>query len=162
MARKVGKISALAQRKVFISYCHKDAQWLERLQIHLKPLEREGTIDLWGDTKIAAGVQWKDAIMGALATARVAVLLISADFLASDFIAEHELPTLLDRAQTSGTTIIPVILSPSLFTSTGLSAFQSMNAQNRPLSNMSRTGQEQVFAKLAQTIMQRFRAEEIS
>jgi hypothetical protein len=159
LAKKNGKVSTLAQRRVFISYSHKDAHWLERLQIHLKPIEREGIIDLWDDTKIAAGVQWKVAIMGALATARVAVLLISANFLASDFIAEHELPTLLKRAQTEGTTIIPIILSPSLFSSTNLGAFQAINAPNQPVSGMAYTRQEQVFAKVAQTIMKRFRAE---
>lgn len=159
LAKKVGKMSTLAQRKVFISYSHKDVHWLERLQIHLKPIEREGIIDLWDDTKIAAGVQWKDAIMNALTSARVAVLLVSADFLASDFIAEHELPTLLERAQAGGTTIILVILSPSIFSSTSLSAFQAINAPNRPVSSMTRTKQEQVFAVVAQTIMKQFKAE---
>src|SRR5205823_3965869 len=132
LAKEVGKVTTLAQRKVFISYSHKDAEWLERLRVHLSPVEREGIIDLWDDTRIEAGVQWKEAIMDALETARVAVLLISADFLASDFIAEHELPTLLARAKEGGTTIIPIILSPSLFTSTDLGTFQSINAPNQP------------------------------
>ena len=158
LAKKMGKASTLAQPRVFISYSHKDAHWLERLQVHLKPIEREGIIDLWDDSKIAAGVQWKDAIMGALSTARVAVLLISANFLASDFIAEHELPTLLKRAQSEGTTIIPVILSPSLFSNTNLGAFQAINAPNQPVSGMAYTRQEEVFAKIAQAIMKRFRA----
>jgi hypothetical protein len=159
LAKEVGKVSTLAQRKVFISYSHKNAEWLERLRVHLKPIEREGIIDLWDDTKIAAGVQWKEAIMDALETARVAVLLVSADFLASDFIAEHELPTLLSQAKASGTTIIPIILSPSLFTSTSLGMFQSINAPDHPISDMAFSKQEQVLVKVAQTIMQRFRAE---
>ncbi len=159
LAKEVGKVSTLAQRKVFISYSHKDAEWLERLRVHLKPIERNGLIDLWDDTKIAAGVQWKEAIMDALETARVAVLLISADFLASDFIAEHELPTLLSRAKAGGSTIIPVILSPSLYSSTGLGKFQSINSPEQPISNMTFSKQEQVFVKVAQTVMKRFIAE---
>ena len=159
LAKEVGKVSTLAQRKVFISYSHKDAEWLERLRVHLKPIERDGLIDLWDDTKIAAGVQWKEAIMDALETARVAVLLISADFLASDFIAEHELPTLLLRAKAGGSTIIPVILSPSLYSSTGLGTFQSINSPDQPISDMTFSKQEQVFVKVAQAVMKRFIAE---
>lgn len=159
LARQVGKITNLAERKIFISYSHKDKQWLDRLRVHLKPVEREGIIDLWDDTKITAGILWKDAIKEALETARAAVLLISADFLASDFIAEHELPTLLSRAESGGTTIIAVILSPSLFTDTALGAFQSINSPDDPISDMPHSKQEQTFVKVAQTIMKRFKAE---
>ncbi len=56
IARQVGKITQLAERKVFISYSHKDAKWLERLRVHLKPIERDRIIDLWDDTKIAVGM----------------------------------------------------------------------------------------------------------
>jgi tetratricopeptide (TPR) repeat protein len=156
LARKVGKESISTQRKVFISYSHEDAKWLERLHVHLKPIEREGTIDLWDDTKIKPGIQWKQAIIDALEIAKVAVLLISADFLGSDFIAEHELPTLLARAQAHGTTILPVILSPSLFTSTSLGAFQAINNPDHSISDMTFSQQEQIFVKVAQIIMKQF------
>lgn len=83
----------------FISYSHKDNRWLSRLLVHLQPLERTGLIDLWADTRIKAGEDWIKQIDPALAKARVAVLLVSADFLASDFIVSKELPTLLQKAK---------------------------------------------------------------
>jgi len=131
----------------------------ELVRVHLKPIEHEGTIDLWDDTKIAAGLQWKEAIMNALETACVAVLLVSAQFLASDFIAEHELPKLLDRARTSGTIIIPIILSPSLFTSTKLGAFQAVNDPKHPLTTLSYAKQETILVKVAEAIAGYFRTE---
>lgn len=158
LAREAGKITTMAEHRVFISYSHEDNDWLERLRVHLKPIEREGMIDLWVDTKIAAGLQWKDAIMQALETARVAVLLVSGQFLASDFIAEHELPKLLDRARSGGTIIIPVILSPCLFTSTKLGAFQAMNDPKHPLTTLSHAKQEIILVKVAEAIAEHFRA----
>ena len=159
LARDAGKIETLAQRKVFISYSHKDADWLRRLRTQLKPVEREGIIDQWDDTKIAAGLQWKEEIRNALETARVAVLLISANFLASDFIAEHELPTLLAHAEKGGTTIIPLILSPCVFTSTSLGRFQAINHPGHSLAALSALEQEEMLVKVAETIAERFRME---
>src|SRR5260370_6281432 len=152
LSREAGKGAPLAQQKVFISYSHKDAKWLERLRVHLTPIEREGIIDLWDDTKIVAGAQWKEAILEALETARVAVALISADFLASDFIAQHELPELLSRAATGGTVILPIIISPCLFNETGLSVFQTVNPPGKPLSAMSPSDRERVWVNVAEAI----------
>jgi TIR domain len=92
--------------RVFISYSHKDRDWLEKLQIVLKPLIRKGIISIWDDTQIQAGDQWRNQIAEALGNARVAVLLVSPDFLASDFIADHELPPMLRAAQDQGLRIL--------------------------------------------------------
>jgi hypothetical protein len=81
-----------APARVFVSYNHRDRIWLERLQVHLKPLVRQNAIDLWDDTRLRPGTNWREDIQQAVASAQIAILLISADFLASDFIDTDELP----------------------------------------------------------------------
>ena len=66
-------VARLDRTKVFISYSHKDIEWLERLQVHLKPLEREGKIERWDDTLIESGEKWKETIRNAITSAKVAV-----------------------------------------------------------------------------------------
>ncbi|MFO1430297.1 MAG: tetratricopeptide repeat protein [Candidatus Competibacteraceae bacterium] len=140
---------------VFISYSHQDKKWLERLQVHLKPLEREGRLDRWDDTRIQPGANWREEIRGAIAAAKVAVLLISADFLASDFIATDELPPLLAAAQQDGVKILPVIVAPSLFAKTpALAQFQAVNPPNKPLAGLRRQAeQDEILVRVAEVIM---------
>jgi len=119
---------------IFVSYSHQDSTWLDRLKVHLKPLERKYPLDIWDDTKIGAGSRWLEEIRLAIENARVAILLISADFLASDFIVNNELPHLLLAARTRGKVIMPVIVGHSLFESIDeLSEFQAANNPKEPL-----------------------------
>src|SRR5215203_5577922 len=145
--------SPSTRTKVFISYSHADKEWLERLKRHLKPLIRDGRLDCWDDTHIRPGDDWQQEIRNALDTAQVAVLLISADFFASDFIDETELPPLLDAAQARGVRIVPVILSASRFArNPKLAQFQAINSSDQPLNGMPQAEQEKVLDRLAQTI----------
>jgi adenylate kinase family enzyme len=157
LAREVGKFPLLTRRKIFISYSHRDRKWLDRLLMHLMPIEREGGLDLWDDTKLLAGQNWKEAIRDALETAKVIVLLVSANFLASDFIAEGELPALLSRTNASGIAVIPVILSPCAFHYTNLSMFQAINSPEHTLTSMSLIEQDKTFARVAQVILEQLR-----
>src|SRR5215468_3054596 len=71
--------------EVFYSYSHKDEEFLEKLITHLSVLRRNGVITGWHDRKISAGAEWKDRIDEHLESAGVILLLVSADFLASDY-----------------------------------------------------------------------------
>jgi Domain of unknown function (DUF4268)/TIR domain len=135
---------------VFVSYSHADARWLDRLRVHLKPLVRDGAIALWEDTQIMPGTPWREEIRRALDRARVAVLFITADFLASDFISSNELPPLLKAAEEKGTLILPVILKPSRFEKTeGLANFQAVNSPSKPLSSLPPDRREELWVRLS-------------
>jgi len=141
--------------KVFISYSHADASVLKRLLVHLRPLERKGLIDPWADTKLKAGDRWREEIEAALGRARVAVLLITADFLASEFVVSNELPALLRKAESEGTKIIPVIVKACRFArDTDLSAFQAINEPHRPLLSLAEADQEVLYDRIAEAVEQ--------
>lgn len=138
---------------VFVSYSHKDQKWLDRLLVHLTPLEKEFHIVLWSDTRIRPGSQWREDIREALKRTKIAILLVSADFLASDFVRKHELPPLLTSAELEGTTILSLIVSPCRFVRTQeISRFQAINSPDEPLIGASVAEQELTFVKLAHTI----------
>jgi TIR domain len=151
-------MSDASTARVFISYSHADKRWLDRLLVHLRPLEREGILDVWGDTRIQAGAEWREELTNALAAAQVAILLISPYFMASDFIADVELPALLEAAQTKGTIIMPLIISASRFPQMpDLARYQSVNPPDLPLSAMRRADQDDVLNRLAQAVELRIR-----
>jgi hypothetical protein len=143
----------MPRHRVFISYSHKDRVWLEALQVHLRPLEREQRITRWDDTLIQSGTRWKLEISKALDEARVAVLLVSKHFLASDFIAADELPPLLAAAEHEGALILPVLVGPCRFNRTpGLADYQAVNSPERTLMEMSEAEQDRVWLQLADRI----------
>lgn len=139
-----------ARTKVFVSYSHEDEKWLQMLQVHLAPLERSGVVVRWDDTKIAPGRKWQEEIANAIRSAKVAVLLISAHFMASEFIAKNELPPLLEAAEHEGTVILPVFVSPCVIGS--LSEFQAVNSPSRPLVDLSRGDRDRIWVRLMEAI----------
>ena len=115
----------MSRNKVLIGYSHKDKRWLERLQTMLKPLVRNGTISVWDDTTIPVGENWKEQIDSALKVAKVAVLLVTPNFLESDFIPKNELPPILNAAAKDGLVIFWVYVSSCLYQATEIKDYQA-------------------------------------
>jgi hypothetical protein len=151
-ASKVEPDASEAKLKVLISYNHADTSYLDRLLAHLRLLERQGKIEIWVDTKIKKGALWENEINNALSSAKVAILLISADYLASDFIADVELPQILARAETGDLRILSLILSAGLFKYTDLNIYQAVNPPSNPIASMPADKREVVFAQVAKVV----------
>jgi hypothetical protein len=144
---------ASRQPTVFVSYSRRDRKWLQRLHVHLKPLERRREIVVWDDTRIDAGDVWRTAIRDAIERAAASILLISADFLASEFVASDELPPLLEKAERAGARIIPIVVQPCRLTNhPGLERFQTLNPLTEPLSRLTDSEAEEVFVRAVEEI----------
>ena len=159
--------------QIFISYARADnegsdpnGRWLDRVKQHLKPLASRGVLSIWSDHEIQAGDRWHETIRENLLDARVAVLLISPSFLASDYIRKFEMPVLAERAMARELVIVPLTLRPCLFETaafkypdpeTGpkifsLAQLQAAHPSNTPLSSLDQSGQDRTLVKLAQSI----------
>ncbi|MGK2906301.1 MAG: toll/interleukin-1 receptor domain-containing protein [Desulfuromonadales bacterium] len=98
--------------KVFFSYSHRDEELRDELEKHLSILKRQGFIETWHDRRITAGEELSREIDQNLETADVVLLLVSADFLASDYCYEIEMTRGLERHEAGEARVIPVILRP--------------------------------------------------
>ncbi len=145
-------VSPKKNPKIFISYSSKDANWLKRLKTMLAP----HTVDrdmIWDDTRIRPGSAWKDEIMHALNRATVAVLLVSPDFLVSDFTAEYELPAIFKASEERGLRILWIAVRPALYAHTPLHRLQAVNDPAHPLSTLSRSDRELALVRICDSIL---------
>lgn len=161
--QEIGALPTIAHKKnrdnpeqkrnsVFVSYSHLDEEFLSDLKRHFKPFSSQ--IDFWDDSKISPGQKWKEEIENAISKCKVAILLVSTDFLGSEFVATNELPPLLQAAEENGATILSVILKPCLFEEFDtLNQYQTMNKPSKPIINMDYSEKEDLYVNLVrQTI----------
>jgi internalin A len=142
------------RNKIFISYSHKDQRIINEFKTTLAPVVRSGAIDLWDDSKIKPGMRWKEEIKTALGEAKVAVLLVSPHFLASDFITNHELLPLLDSAGKDGVTIFWVLVSVCLWDKTEIVNYQAAHDPKRPLDLFDRPKRQVVIDEICRKLIQ--------
>src|SRR5437762_917707 len=97
---------------LFFSYSHKDEGLRDQLEIHLAMLKRQGFIETWHDRRISAGEILDHAVSENLESADIILLLVSPDFLASDYCYDREMMRAMERHEAGLSAVIPVILRP--------------------------------------------------
>ncbi len=101
----------MSRTKLFISCSHKDAAWLARVMEHLAALERWRLISAWSDSQIEIGADWEDKINAELTDAKVAVVLVSPSLLASRYVWEREMPSIINHTK-DGMQLLRLIVRP--------------------------------------------------
>ncbi|MCI0493971.1 TIR domain-containing protein, partial [candidate division KSB1 bacterium] len=138
---------------VFLSYSHKDECWKDCLKPHLEMLEKYGRLKYWDDRKIDTGAIWYPEIQAAMEQATVAILLISAHYLSSDFCVKEEIPFLLERRAKQGVLIIPILIRPCHWKAIDwLKAIQMIPRDGKSVAVDFKDDYDTVFANVAEQI----------
>ncbi len=119
--------------KLFYSYAHKDETMRDKLATHLKILQRQEKITVWYDRQIGAGDEWERQITTHLNSADIILLLISPDFMASDFCYNIEMERAIKRHNAREAVVIPVILRPTDWTGVSFSKLQALPKNAKPV-----------------------------
>ena len=118
---------------IFFSYSHKDEELRDELTKHLSILERNGVISGWHDRRIAPGEEWANEIDEWMDTAQVILLLISSDFIASDYCWNIEVKRAMERHEAGEPCVIPIILRPVNWSSAPFGKLQALPQNAKPV-----------------------------
>ena len=119
--------------RLFFSYAHEDRALLEEVRKHLAAMERSGLIGGWDDRMITAGAEWEGRILESLEQADVILLLVSADFLSSNYCWDVEMRRALVRQAAREALVVPIILRPCDWTNAPFARLQSLPSEGRPI-----------------------------
>jgi hypothetical protein len=135
---------------IFISYAHEDEQLLNALKKQLALLRRQGLIDMWFDRNINAGQQWSSEIEDHLLSADIILLLISSDFMDSDYINNIELKRAMVWQDRKLGRVIPIILRPTDWEESSFRKLEVLPKDGKPITKWS--DQDEAFLNVAKGI----------
>jgi hypothetical protein len=136
--------------EVFFSYSHKDEELRDELAIHLKMLQRQGIIQNWHDREISAGTEWAGKIDQKLNSARLILLLISPNFLGSDYCYDLEMTQAMKRHEAGDARVVPIILRPVDWNGAPFERLQALPKNAKPVTTWS--NRDEAFLNIAQGI----------
>jgi len=142
----------LQKVNVFLSYSHKDETLKEQMDAHLSALKRSGAIETWNDRKIVPGDEWEKEIDKRLTEADVILLLISSDFLASDFCYRIETLNALERHGRGTAVVIPVVLRDVDFRGLPIASLQMLPRDAVPVTSSRWGSQDEAFKDVAEGV----------
>ena len=134
-------VESVVRDKLFISYSHRDKDWFERFERMLKPVANaENLCVVWSDKEIKPGEPWDDKITRALESSKIALLLVSSSFLASDYVNKSELPAIIGAHAEKGLGIFWVLLEQALFDFGPLKNIQAASSVDISLAEITDDG----------------------
>lgn len=136
--------------KLFFSYSHKDEELRNELETHLTLLKRQGVISSWHDRRITAGTDVNQSIDTELEASKVILLLVSANFLASDYCYEREMKRALEKHEKGTAVVIPVILHPCDWHPAPFGHLRATPTDGRPISMYA--NQHEAFTLIAKDV----------
>lgn len=136
--------------ELFYCYDRKDEGLRERLETHLKLMQRTGLIEEWHDRKIGASEEWEDEINQHLESAPIILLLVSANFLASDYVWDVEMKRAMERHERGEARVIPIILSPCDWQAAPFAKLQALPKDAKPVTTWS--NRDMAFMEIAKGI----------
>jgi TIR domain/prokaryotic YEATS domain len=137
--------------KIFFCYAHEDEALLNKLKTHLRPLQRQGLIDIWYDRDINAGTEWEREIKEQLNSAQIILLLVSPDFMNSDYCYSIEMKRALERDKRGEAKVIPIILRPVDWQGV-LGRLQALPTDAKPVTSSSWYSLDDAFFDIAEGI----------
>lgn len=138
--------------KIFIAYSRQDHDLLTELRQHTKILERAHKIKIWHDGEIEAGHEWESEIKKALYSADIVLLLISKDFLASDYCYEKEMVEVLDLHRTRKIIVLPIILKPCAWKDAPFAKFQVLPLGGIPIISPNWHSRDEPFLEIVEIL----------
>jgi len=136
--------------KVFFSYSHADEALRDQLERQLSLLKRQGTIEVWHDRRIGAGQELNTEIDLNLEEADIILLLVSSDFLASDYCYDREMMRALERHREGSAIVIPVILRACTWHDAPFGKLMATPTDGRPVTQWP--DRDQAFLEVANAI----------
>lgn len=121
--------------KIFFCYAREDEFLLNKLKTHLKPLQRQGLIDVWHDRDISAGTEWEPEITKHLNEAEIILLLVSPDFMNSDYCYGIEMKRALEKYEAGEAHVLPIILRPTLWKLTPFAGLTALPLDGKPVTS---------------------------
>jgi hypothetical protein len=137
--------------EIFCCYARKDQALLSELKAHLMPLQRRGLIKIWADTDIGAGIEWEKEIEKHLDTAQIILLLVSADFMNSEYCYSTEMKRAIERHNQKEACVIPIILRPVHWQDI-LGNIQALPTDAKPVMSSSWHNTDDAFFNVAEGI----------
>lgn len=138
--------------EIFISYSHKDDGLRKELENHLRLLERQGLAIIWHDRMIGAGRDWAGSIHTHLNTSHIILLLVSADFMASDYCNDVEVQRAMERYEKGEAYVIPILLRPTLWESAPFGKLQALPSSGKPVLRSTKYSKDKAFSEVADGI----------